>query len=110
MACSKGYLRVTNVASICAVNEFLVAYHPRCCRHQRTERKQMSKGKNNDEAPLRLREALAVIKNKYPWVSVTTLRERIRTGEIKSKRSGGSDRSWYFVKVSDIEAALGENK
>ena len=66
----------------------------------------MSHESSNGKKPMPLGKALAEIKSRYPWVSEGALKKRIRGGEIPSERSSNSKRARYFVKLSDLEAAV----
>jgi hypothetical protein len=51
-------------------------------------------------------QALAEIKNKYPWAPIASLKKAIREGRVPSIRSSDASKARYYVNVSDLEALL----
>jgi hypothetical protein len=66
------------------------------------------KKKKSDGADDRmvLRQALKLLKEKYPWLLTNPLREQVAAGKIPSIRSSGKSRAYYYVRLADLEKAL----
>jgi hypothetical protein len=58
------------------------------------------------DAYVGLPEALRIIADKYPWAPIATLRNRVRLGEIPSKRSSPKKRAKHYVLLTDLEKAV----
>ena len=61
---------------------------------------------NNEEPLIVLQRALARIKEKWPDAPIHALRDRVRRGEIPSRRSSDLKGARWFVRESDLVAAL----
>lgn len=60
---------------------------------------------NNDERLL-LSKALRLLQSEKPWAPVSALRVAVADGRIPSIRSSRKKKARYFVKMSDLLAAL----
>lgn len=65
-----------------------------------------NKTKTSIDAYVGLPKALRIIAEKYPWAPIATLRNRVRNGEIPSKRSSPKKRARHYVLVTDLEKAV----
>jgi hypothetical protein len=55
-----------------------------------------------------LSEALRLLKEKYPWLPLATVRKSVTDGQVPSVRIGKAKRAHYFVRLSDLETSLAE--
>lgn len=62
----------------------------------------------NEEERLLLSNALRLLREKYPWAPVASLRVQVADGRIPSKRSSFKKKARYYVRMSDLEAAMPE--
>lgn len=58
------------------------------------------------EEPIPLSKALDIIKEKYPWMPTWSLRQAVVAGEVESYRSSPKKGAHYYVRLSDLVAAL----
>lgn len=61
-----------------------------------------------EEERLLLSEALRMLREKYPWTPVAALRVQVADGTIPSKRSSFKKKARYYVRLSDLMAAMPE--
>lgn len=60
----------------------------------------------NDEERLLLSEALRRLREEYPWAPVAALRLQVADGIIPSVRSSLKKKARYYVRWSDLLAAM----
>jgi hypothetical protein len=65
-------------------------------------------GRKPEEERLLLSNALRELQAKYPWTPVAALRVQVAEGKIPSVRSSFKKKARYYVRLSDLMAAMPE--
>jgi hypothetical protein len=66
----------------------------------------MGTNPKDDEERLLLSDALRMLQEQYSWVPVAALRVQVAEGIIPSVRSSLKKKARYYVKLSDLIAAM----
>lgn len=60
----------------------------------------------NPEPLVVLQQAILKIKEESPWAPVHALKDRVKRGEIPSTRSSNMKGARWYVRMSDLRAAI----
>jgi hypothetical protein len=104
-------MKPTSAEFICAASELSAVYRQRWCQPT-TTRKELVMGKTatmegTDMMPLT--KALKVLKQKYPWMPASALRQAVVDGKVPSIRSSDKKGAYYYVRLEDLVNALPSN-
>jgi hypothetical protein len=117
MSVWKALAKLTSAECICAANVSRLESRQRCFQRQRATRRQAMAKQNQkrnkppsdvdqSEEPMLLSKALKIIAAKYPWMPTWSLRQSVVEGKVPAYRSSDKKGARYFVRLSDLIAAL----